>query len=93
MNHFSFLSSFRTSSFTRSATDVYSGCNLRYSSICSYNGSGKETCRYPLAIHHAWYRTLSNIMAYVYTKCSRKFNIRHSVYTKHGRGVEKNERI
>ena len=93
MNHFSFLSSLRTSSFTRSATDVYSGCDFRYSSICSYRGSGRETCLYPLAIYYVWYRFLSNIMTYVYTIYSGKINMTFSISTKHGRGVEKIERL
>jgi len=93
MNHFSFLSSLRTSSFTRSATDVYSGCDFRNSSICSYRGSGSETCLYPLAIYHVWYRFLSNVMMYVYTKHSRKINIGKNISTNHGRGVEENEGI
>ena len=93
MNYFSFLSSLRTSSLTRSATEVYSGCDFRYSSICSYSGSGRETCLYPFAIYHVWYRFLSNIMTYVYTIYSRKFNMRFNISTKYGRGVEKIERI
>ena len=42
-----------TASLTKSASEVYSGCEERYSSILSSNGSGRETVRYPLGISYA----------------------------------------
>ena len=94
MNYFSDLNSRRINSLTKSAADVYSGCFFRYSSICLYTGSGRESWWYPLAMVEAYTKHHVNVFIEMSIKFSRKIYIRFLYYSKYGRKEGcKNERI
>lgn len=85
MNYFSDLNSRRINSLTKSAADVYSGCFFKYSSICSYTGSGRDSWWYPLAMVEVYTIYHVNIFIEMSIIFSRKVYIKFLYYSKYGR--------
>ena len=94
MNYFSDFNSRRINSLTKSAADVYSECLFRYSSICSYRGSGSDSWWYPLAMVEVYTIYHVNVFIEMSIIFSRKIYIKLLHYSKYGRKErDKNEKL
>lgn len=85
INYFSAFNSRRINSLTKSAADVYSGCFFRYSSICSYSGSGRESWWYPFAMVEGYTKYSVKVFIEMSSKFSRKIYIKLLYYSTYGR--------